>query len=277
MIFCRHIPGPPLAAFIDFFWYYDGLYPQHRKEHVLPDGTFELVINLRDEPRKLFHRGDTTRYDSFRRGWFSGTHSEYIVIDAVANSSMIGAHFKPGGIALFLGLPADEMRDRVVELDAFWGIGAWCLRDQLLAARPPQLKFRILEQFLRERLLHSKFPAGRSPRVDGAVNRFLRQPDQIAIRNLAEEFGISHKHFIDEFRRHVGLTPKLFCRIRRFQEVLVRITARERVEWADVACSCGYYDQAHFVHDFQEFSGLNPTAFLSRQFGDPQFVPVEDD
>jgi AraC-like DNA-binding protein len=276
MIFCRHTPGPPLAAFIDWIWYYEGLYPDHSKEHVLPDGTFELVINLRDEARKLFNRGDGARYDSFRRGWISGTHSEYIVIDALANSSMIGAHFKPGGIAPFLGLPADEMRDRVVELDAFWGIGAWCLRDQLLAARGPQLKFRILEQFLRERLLHSSLPTERSARVNYAVDRFLRQPDQITVSVVAEEFGISHKHFIEEFRRQVGLTPKLFCRIRRFQEVLVRIAARERVEWADVACSCGYYDQAHFVHDFQEFAGLNPTAFLSRQLGDPQFVPVED-
>jgi len=276
MIFCRHIPGPPLGAFIDWFWYYDGLYPSHSKEHVLPDGTFELVINLRDERRKLFNRGNGARYDSFRRGWLSGAHSEYIIIDALANSSMIGAHFKPGGVAPFLGLPADEMRDRVVELDAFWGIGAWCLRDQLLAAQGSQLKFRILEQFLRERLLHSTFPTQRAARVSCAVDQFLRQQDQVTVSVVAEGFGVSHKHFIEEFRRHVGLTPKLFCRIRRFQEVLVRIAARERVEWADVACSCGYYDQAHFVHDFQEFSGLNPTAFLSHQLGDPQFVPIED-
>src|SRR5438552_13418501 len=51
MIFCRHVPGEPLARFIDFFWFYDDYYPAHRREHVLPDGTFELIIDLRETPR----------------------------------------------------------------------------------------------------------------------------------------------------------------------------------------------------------------------------------
>ncbi len=85
---------------------------------------------------------------------------------------------------------------------------------------------------------------------------------------------MSHKHFIAQFRRHVGLTPKLFCRIRRFQQVLTQVASRRTVEWADVAYSCGYYDQAHFVHDFQRFSGLNPSTYLSERPEYPNFVPV---
>ena len=58
MIYHRHIPSPPLGHFVDWLWYYDHYWPDHDREHVLPDGTFELVINLRDERRKLFSRDE---------------------------------------------------------------------------------------------------------------------------------------------------------------------------------------------------------------------------
>src|SRR5262249_53901321 len=130
MIFCRHIPGEPLARFVDWFWFYDDFYPSHSQEHVLPEGTFELIIDLREAPRKLFDRANGRRYTSFRRGWLSGTHSAYIIIDALPASSMIGVHFKVGGAAAFLGLPADELRDQVVDLEAIWGACAWAWRER---------------------------------------------------------------------------------------------------------------------------------------------------
>ena len=275
MIFHRRIPDPPLGQFVDWLWYYDHFYPSHLREHVLPDGTFELVIDLSDKPRKLFDRQDFTRYDSFRRGWLSGAHSEYIVIDALPNSSMIGAHFKPGGVMPFLGLPADELRDQVVELEPIWGASGWELRDRLLAAPSPEAKFRLLEQFLLYRLSKDSIAIDGRRRVDWALSQFLEQPHR-PIRAVVDGLGVSHKHFIEEFRRQVGLTPKLFCRIRRFQGILSQINSRQTVEWADVACSCGYFDQAHFVNDFQAFAGLNPSAYLSHRLDDSNFVPVPD-
>jgi AraC-like DNA-binding protein len=58
------------------------------------------------------------------------------------------------------------------------------------------------------------------------------------------------------------VSPKAFCRIRRFNEVLTRIEQRSEVDWADVALSCGYFDRAHFNHDFRAFSGLSPSDYL---------------
>ena len=88
---------------------------------------------------------------------------------------------------------------------------------------------------------------------------------------------MTHRRFIDEFRDHVGLTPKAVCRIRRFQQVVAQVAARKRVDWADVAYGCGYFDQAHFVNDFRAFSGLRPSEYLRNAIGEhANFVPVEE-
>jgi len=73
---------------------------------------------------------------------------------------------------------------------------------------------------------------------------------------------MSPRRFLDVFQWHVGLSPKAFCQIRRFAAVLRCIERAAVVEWADVALSCGYFDQAHFNHDFRAFSGVNPSTYL---------------
>ena len=276
MVFRQHVPAEPLATYVDHFWFYEDLFPSHRREHVLPDGTFELIINLRDDARHTFDRtsGDGTL---FRDAWFSGAHSRYIVIDALPGSSMIGVHFKPGGAVAVLGCPADQLRDRVVELDAIWGTAAAELREQLLLARGPAAKFNVLERALRARLASHRRDAMQQRRVFWARDRFIAGAGTLRISDVAGQLGVSHKHFIDEFRRHVGLAPKLFCRIRRFQDVLTCVTRDAPVNWADVACTCGYFDQAHFVHDFRAFSGLTPTRYESHNgIEHMNFVPVDE-
>jgi AraC-like DNA-binding protein len=269
----RHIPRPPLGQHVECLWYYADFTPDHDREHVLPDGSFELIINLEERPRKLFDRKHASRFKTFKRGWMSGAHAEFLVIDALPVSSMIGAHFKPGGAARFLGLPAGELCRQVVELDALWGARAWEWRERLLAAPGAQAKFVVFEQMLLQRLAAAGAKSAGNKGVSWAIGQFVREPHLQSIAAVSHDLGVSHKQFIEQFRREVGLTPKLFCRIRRFQEVLSRIHSHKTVNWADVACSCGYFDQAHFVNDFLAFAGLNPSAYLDRRLdGYPNFV-----
>jgi AraC-like DNA-binding protein len=115
-------------------------------------------------------------------------------------------------------------------------------------------------------------PAGNRG-VSWAIGQFLREPHLQSIAAVSHDLGVSHKQFIEQFRREVGLTPKLFCRVRRFQEVLKLIHAQHAVKWADIACGCGYFDQAHFVKDFLAFAGLNPSAYLDRRLeGDWNYI-----
>jgi AraC-like DNA-binding protein len=83
-----------------------------------------------------------------------------------------------------------------------------------------------------------------------------------SVRAVAKRVGLSQRRFIQVFTAQVGLTPKLFCRVLRFQHVREVVVQASTLNWAQLALSCGYYDQSHLIHDFQEFSGLRPTDYL---------------
>jgi hypothetical protein len=140
MTFERQVPAPPLNLFVEFLWFYDGFAPSHRKEKLLPDGTMELIIELRDHPKHTYDRKTLSTQNEYRGAWLSGMHNDYIVIEA-SPGSMMGVHFRPGGAWPFFGAPLSEFTDNVFELDAVIGSEASSLRDQLLAAPTPAMKF----------------------------------------------------------------------------------------------------------------------------------------
>jgi AraC-like DNA-binding protein len=272
MRYCQHIPAPPLSGFVDWFWFYEGLDLPHRRERVLPDGSTELIVNLDDSRRKLFDREHPHRFQTFHRAWLSGARSDYILIDVLPQASMIGVHFKPGGLAPFLEMPAVELTGQVVELDSLFGAAALELRGKLIEAAGAKAKFQVLEQFL---LARAGRTLSRTPLVAYALNEFRRDDSVVRVREVAHSLGVSHKHFIELFRREIGLAPKRFCRVRRFQRTLAEVKAHRVVDWAEVASAAGYYDQAHFVNDFRSFSGITPTEYLARRYGEVNFVPVD--
>jgi len=272
MLFRTHIPSAPLSRFVDMFWFYSGQGPAHRRERVLPDGTTELVINLDDVARKRFDRHDPRRYQSVRRAWISGAQPEFMLIDVLPRATMIGVHFKAGGLAPFVKMPVAELSGELVELDVLWGGAADDLRDALLEAPTVETKFALLESLLVQRV---RRPLPLAPTMEAAVRWFTDDPTGPTMEAVAERLGMSHKHFIHRFRAEVGLGPKRFCRIRRFQRALGDIQARREVDWTDVACASGYYDQAHLIHDFRAFSGLTPAVYLAQPGADARFVPID--
>jgi methylphosphotriester-DNA--protein-cysteine methyltransferase len=134
------------------------------------------------------------------------------------------------------------------------------LRERTLAAKSPEAKLQVVELALLERAA-GMFDG--QPVVEFAVENFLAAPATARITQVADKTGFSSRRFIELFKEHVGMTPKLFCRVRRFQKVLRRITSGRPVNWSAVALDGGYFDQAHFIHDFRAFSGINPSKYLA--------------
>jgi len=272
MLLRTWVPRPPLSDFVELLWFAEWTPPSHAKERLLPTGTMELVINLRDDAMRIYESQNTKRIQSFRDSVVCGAQSGFFVIDTANQASVMGVHFKPGGAFPFFKMPADELCDAHVSLKTLWGAAAGGLRDQLLGAETLERKFHLLEQAL---LAQARRPLARHPAVDFALKEFQAAPAR-AVGAVTGQIGLSARRFIEVFREEVGLTPKQFCRIRRFQDVLRRVHHRPEVDWADVALDCGYFDQAHFIHDFRGFSGLNPTTYLTQRDEHLNHVPIRE-
>jgi AraC-like DNA-binding protein len=271
--FRRYIPQPQLATFVEAFYLYEGDAPQHKKERRLPDGSMELVVNLHEDTIRVYDRQHTDQVQSFNGCILSGAHSEFSIIDTATLVSTIGVHFKPGGAFPFLRMPATELSNQVIDLSTLWGAAAIDLREQLLTVHTADTRFHILEQFLLARAGGLDYT---HPAVTYALTEFQAVAERRSIAEITKEIGLSPKRFIQVFSDAVGLTPKLFCRILRFQEVLCRLEKGESVEWMDIALDCSYYDQAHFNHDFQAFSGLTPSSYLAQRSEFRNHVPLDE-
>jgi AraC-like DNA-binding protein len=256
--FSHYIPKPPLSDYIELIWIYEGYSAQHAKERLLPTGSMDLVFAL-DEDQRV---GCS----------LVGAQTQFTILDVSRPISVMGVHFKPGGAFPFFGMPAGEFQGIGVPLDLVWGGFAGEVRDRLLEAKTHGAKYRILENALLARA-HGRL--GKHPAVRFALDVFGRA-ESSSVADVTHQIGLSARRFIEVFRNEVGLPPKLYCRVRRFQNVVAAIHKLHDPDLAEMALVCGYFDQAHFIHDFRAFSGVSPSAYLKHRTSSPNHVAILD-
>lgn len=273
MSMLTYVPRPPLSDFVQLFWLWEGDSPPHAREHVLPTGTMEIIINLRDEPLRVCDKRKTDEYENVGRSVVCGMHRDYFVIDTTQMDLLVGVHFHPGGAFPFLNPPAGDLRNLHVSLETLWGRADSLMRERLLEAPSHAARFRILERILWEQ---AALPLRMHPAVSAALDEFALSPGR-KIAEVTQQLGLSQRHFIQLFHTQVGLSPKLFCRVQRFQSVLEIVETQRQPVWSEVALACGYFDQAHFIQEFREFTGFSPTGYLECRGDQRNHIPLPDD
>ncbi len=150
---------------------------------------------------------------------------------------------------------------RHVRVDELWGARGNQLREQLLAAGGGEAVFRVLESALTARIVD---PRPMHPAVAAALasRRGARVPSRVA--EIERDAGYSAKHFIALFRAAVGLTPKHYCRVLRFNTAVRCLASAKGENLADLAASAGYADQPHMTREFRDFAGVTPTQYQPR-------------
>jgi len=258
-IFNFYKPKPPLSKFVDSFWLYEGYAPDARTERILPTGTLELAINLRQNELSFYDAERPENCTRLSGAVVSGASGRGFT--PAKEAFIIGVHFKPGGAFPFLGLPAGDLADTHVDLETLWGPSAGRLRERLCEARTYAERFQLLQEALLSRLCHG---VEQHYAVSAALEMFGMSQAGPRVREAAKYLGLSQRRFIQVFKSEVGITPKLFSRIQRFQQTRTFIQHNPSINWADLAVDLGYFDQSHFIREFLEFSGLSPTDYLNR-------------
>jgi AraC-like DNA-binding protein len=254
--YVSRVPRPPLDGLIDDLYYLEGDPPYPRLTLPPMPGAF-LIVNL-GAPFRI-RAGTDIEAAEYADGVLVTPPTRALEFGYPPLTRSVGVHFKPWGTAPFLPMPAGELCDRPVTLEDVWGRPTVAeLRDRLATAAGPQEMLTLLEDQLM-RLVRE--PAGLGL-VRHTSSIIAAATGAVAIGDLSVAAGVSSTHLAQRFKEVVGVTPKRLARTYRFTATVLAIDPAGPVDWAELAAGAGYYDQAHFGHDFRAFTRLTPTRYL---------------
>ncbi|MFC7546556.1 DUF6597 domain-containing transcriptional factor [Plantactinospora sp. GCM10030261] len=253
------VPAPPLDRFVDDIYCLAGP-PRYRRMNVPPMPSAHLVVNL-GEPIQVWDSDPSVPPALFTGGWFTGVWTRRVLIEYPSRVRIVGVHFKPWGMSPFVDIPAAELRDRWVPVGVGWQRSVDRIRDDVGDVASASEALRSLERELLSRL--AEIPTGGLDLVRHAGGRLETIHGAVPVGTLAQEAGVSGTHLAGQFRTYVGVTPKRVARIYRFARLILSVDARRPVDWSRLAHAAGYFDQAHFIREFKDFTGHTPTAYLA--------------
>jgi AraC-like DNA-binding protein len=280
MEFTFHRPGPPLDVFVESITCFSDYAPRHTRERLIPDGAATLIVDLGETPKRLFRGDYAPEHVAFRRAWISGMQLKPIVIEAQPFSALMVIRFQPGGAYPFLGHDLSALTNDVASFDAVVGTAADALRERVLEPRGGPARIAAAEVWLHERLAGFAI----HPAVAHAASR-LHQPGA-RIADIVEETGFTSRHVLTLFRRWIGVTPKQYARVARFQYLLHALAHNApvdnnlegrplpRPDWAAVAADLCFSDQSHLSHEFTAFSGMTPGDYVAAYRGLANYLPI---
>lgn len=258
MIYNNYIPGPALCRYIKCYWSLrsNELPLQASRERVFPDGCIELLFHFGD--RFIRHLPGQPSFVQ-PRSFIHGQIKEFIEIEASGRMGIFSVRFQPDGLRAFTSLPVNETTGSSIAIEDIWGYEGAMLEEQVLDAATDEQRIAILEGFLLRRLQQREDDRV----VSYCVASIRRSHGAVGIQQLADAVNIGRRHLERRFLTGVGISPKLLSRIMRFQHTLQLLEQKRFTSLTSLAYEGGFYDQAHFIKDFKEFTGLNPRLYFS--------------
>jgi AraC-like DNA-binding protein len=278
---CRGVPAEPLRRYVAWYTGYRqrGMPPAcHRG---LPSPYLTLIFTL-DEPLTMVAHPDPGQPPGEFGTLLGGLHSTPALIAHDGAQSGIQVALRPLGARSLLGQPAGELADTDVPAEAILGGVCAELRDRLRAAPGWPERFAILDEILLRLMGAGLKGAGMTrearevaPEVAWTWRQLLRAGGMVRVSELAAETGWSGRHLTSRFRAEIGLTPKAAARVIRFhraRHLLVQELTAPGGEFrlADLAVTCGYFDQAHLAREFRALAGCPPSQWLAEEFRNVQ-------
>ncbi len=249
-------PHPGLRRHVARYCGYEEVTRSFARRLEPPGVRVPLIVNL--GPSLAVRTAGDGAWHDHEHGFVAGLHDTYAVTDSGGKQAGVQVDLTPVGARLTLGLPMRDVSGRVVPLQGAFGAAGLRLRDRLLEAPGWERRFAIMDAFLLERIDGGAPPPASLAR---ALERLHASRGAVDIGALTAELGCSRRHLIALFNEHVGVPPKRFARILRFERTLELARSRAGGGWAEIAQTCGYYDQAHMIRDFRQFTGHSPSGY----------------
>lgn len=260
MIYLERKPSKVLQKYIKCIWTieYNGMLTFSESERILPDGYTEIIINYSDMLKCAI---DGTQQQFMNTSFASGPFTKYIHLEATGKVGLLGIRFWPGMMHTFFNIPMSELTNNYFDLSFIAKEFSKEVEYKVLSSKNFEERYSLLDGTLLKHLMRNFAPPNRI--VEEAIHEITYSNGMISVENLSEKLGISSRQLERLFNVQLGLTPKMFNRIIRFQNIFNELEANRINNWLILALQCGYYDQAHFIKEFKQFSGMNPNSYFN--------------
>jgi AraC-like DNA-binding protein len=255
VIYREFAPPAALRPYVDRVWLLEGPAAAIESGPIPPDGRTEIIVHAGDPFARRDEDGGMRVQE---RVLIAGQATRALDLAPQGHARLVGARLHPAGAHALLRVPQHELTDAVVPLGTLAPRLARRLADDVATRQEPDGMADALACVLAGAAASAPTPPSPAAR---AVDHALARRGLVRVGDLATAAGVSRRQLERVFLDQVGLSPKLFLRIIRFQEALGALRDRPaRPDWARVAVEHGFYDQAHFIRDFRAFAGATPGA-----------------
>ncbi len=253
MSYRRLEPPTPLKHVIDCVWLVEDSSTTPEVQKIIPDGYVEIIFHFGD-PFKIKLQD---RWSRQALSLFAPQITRHFYLQNTGRTEILGIKLLPTAAAHLLGVKMEYTSDTVVPLKALRNRALNRLEKEMRTESNMTARVTRLFQFFES--LTDNLPNDHI--VDTAVQHIFETHGLVSVKELCRKAGIGERHLEKSFHRVVGISPKLFARIVRFNYVF-QVMEQKTADWADVVYRAGYYDQSHFIRNFKAFTGEDPSRYI---------------
>jgi AraC-like DNA-binding protein len=249
-------PSAAVGRYVEFYWILEDSNAASGVQRIVPDGRPGLILNFANPFESYAKRAWRRQPECFLIGQITGP----LLLRPSGPAGMLGVQFRPHGAAQLLGMPVHELTDSAIALD---DLSQHLFKELDRVRERPSLMQAVVAL---DPILHALAKRSRVDHslVSHVVTDIEHAEGLISVKQAADRMGWSTRQLQRRFKEAVGISPKLFGRMLRFQRAF-RAIEDPAADWVDTAVRCGYYDQAHLIRDCREFSGKTPAALIDRE------------
>ena len=263
-------PSPKLSPYIKRYWAIENVLDEGETciQRIIPTGLPELLLYFTPRPKIL----TDNKYQSDNAALY-GHHNDFFDIEFSGSLSVFSIVFQPQGLMQFFDFPLSEIYNRNVSLKDINGQAGRDLEEKMNYATTFQQRVDIAENYLFG-LLKTNFDDFDFRRINHIAELIKQTHGKVSVNQMASEACLSRKQFERIFAEHIGISPKQYLKIIRFQSAIFQKQQNNSLNMTELSYESGYFDQSHFINDFKSMSGLTPKQYFAENDSCSDFFEI---